>query len=91
MTIREIYNMIHNMKTIAVTIDEATLERIDGLLRSSGGRFRSRSEAVRRALRDLIARLERAEAEEREREIFRRHRGRIRRQAEALVREQARP
>ncbi len=44
---------------------------------------------IRQALQEFITRLERFAEEEREREIFRRHRSRLNRQAEALVREQA--
>jgi hypothetical protein len=44
---------------------------------------------VRQAVKDYLARLERLEEEEREREILRRHRARLKRQSAALVHEQA--
>lgn len=77
------------MKTIAVTIDEPTLERMDRLVRS---RIKgNRSAMIRMAIQDYIARLERAVEEEHERSVFQRHRKRLERQASALVREQAKP
>ena len=75
------------MKTIAIAIDEATLGRLDRL--RGRARSKNRSEIVRQAVKDYLARLERLEEEEREREILRRHRARLRRQAAALVRGQA--
>ena len=75
-----------DMKTIAITIDDDTLERVD---RISGGRSRSR--VIREAVKEYVARLERAAEEEREAAVIRRHRGRLAQQARALVRAQARP
>lgn len=83
--------MIPNMKTIAVTIDEGTLERIDRIMKGESAPWKSRSEIVRQALDEFISNLERTAEEEREREIFHRHRSRINRQAAALVKEQAKP
>ncbi len=77
------------MKTIAVTIDEATLSKIDQLVGSGHSSWSSRSAFVRNAAQDLLARLERRAEEERERRIFRQSRRRLEKQAEALVREQA--
>lgn len=74
------------MKTIAITIDDDTLERVDRL---GGGRNRSR--VIRQAVREYVARLERLAEEEREAAVIRRHRGRLARQARALVRAQAQP
>jgi metal-responsive CopG/Arc/MetJ family transcriptional regulator len=74
------------MKTIAITIDDDTLERVDRL---GGGRNRSR--VIREAVREYVARLERLAGEEREATVIRRHRGRLARQARALVRAQAQP
>jgi metal-responsive CopG/Arc/MetJ family transcriptional regulator len=82
-------NIFSNMKTIAVTIDEMTLERLDRIMAGDRGLWRSRSEAIREAVQELVVRIERQSEEEREREIFRRHRGLINRQAAALVKEQA--
>jgi Arc/MetJ-type ribon-helix-helix transcriptional regulator len=78
------------MKTIAITIDEGTLTQVERI-REEGGRRASRSEIVRRALRAYAGQIDRAREEEHEREVFRRHRGLLRRQADALVREQAEP
>jgi metal-responsive CopG/Arc/MetJ family transcriptional regulator len=77
------------MKTIAVTIDEPTLERMDRLVsaRARG----NRSALVRVAIQDYVSRLERAVEEEHERGVFQRHRKRLERQAAALVKEQAKP
>ena len=77
------------MKTIAVTIDEPTLERMDRLV---GARAtRNRSAMIRVAIQDYVTRLERAVEEEHERGVFQRHRKRLERQAAALVKEQAKP
>ena len=82
--------MILNMKTIAIIIDEDTLRRIDRL-RTQGGLVSNRSRLIREALREYVLRVERLGEEEREREIFRRHRKGLARQAAALVKEQAKP
>ena len=74
------------MKTIAITIDEHTLERVD---RIGGGRGRSR--VIREAVQEYVTRLENAAEQEREAEVVRRHRRRLAQQARALVREQAKP
>ena len=57
--------------------------------RAGAGRSANRSKVIRQAVAEYLARLERAEEEERERAVFRRHRTRIRREAAALVRVQA--
>jgi metal-responsive CopG/Arc/MetJ family transcriptional regulator len=77
------------MKTIAVTIDEPTLRRLDHFVGSQGAHWKSRSEVIRQAVQQFVARQERAAEEEREREIFRKHRARLSRQAAALLKEQA--
>lgn len=79
------------MKTIAMTIDEPTLKRIDSLMKSELVPWKSRSEVIRHAVQKLVKELERANEEEREREIFQRHGTRINRQAAALIKEQAKP
>lgn len=87
------------MKTIAVSIDEATLEAVERLTRRRGGgrppkRPRegpTRSEIVRLALHEFLERRERREREAEERRILHRHRGLLARQARALVAEQAEP
>jgi hypothetical protein len=45
---------------------------------------------IREAMKDYVVRMERLIEEEREREIFGRNRAQLRKQATALVREQAR-
>jgi metal-responsive CopG/Arc/MetJ family transcriptional regulator len=77
------------MKTIAVTIDEPTLKRLDRIVGMERVSLKNRSEVIRRAVQDFVGRLERMAEEEREREIFQRHRTRLNRQAAALVKEQA--
>jgi|GEM_PF-1897442 len=78
-----------NMKTIAVTVDEPALERMDKVVsaRSKG----NRSELARAAIKDYVNRLDRAAEEEHERDVFQRHRKRLERHAVALVKEQAKP
>lgn len=78
--------MMFDMKTIAITIDDDTLERVD---RIGGGRNRSR--VIREAVQEYVARMDRVAGEEREAAVIRRHRGRLAKQARALVREQAKP
>jgi metal-responsive CopG/Arc/MetJ family transcriptional regulator len=77
------------MKTIAITIDETALEQIDRVARKGSRKRANRSEVIRRAVEEYIARLERETEEERERAIFHRHRRQLRREALALVRQQA--
>jgi Arc/MetJ-type ribon-helix-helix transcriptional regulator len=78
------------MKTIAVTIDEATLRLLDDLV-STESRRRSRSALVRAAVREFAGRERRRQIEEREREIFRKRRKQLAREARLLVAAQARP
>ena len=88
------------MKTIAISIDEEALRRIDRLARelaaaeparAKGARGANRSKVVRAALQEYLARVDRQRQEGREREIFARNRRRLRLQAAALVEEQAKP
>src|SRR3989442_8016340 len=81
--------IVHNMRTIAITIEEHMLKAIDRLAQGEGSSNRSR--VIREALREYLLRVERLEEEVRETEIFRRHRGQLARQAAALVKEQAKP
>jgi metal-responsive CopG/Arc/MetJ family transcriptional regulator len=80
------------MKTIAITMDEPTLEALD---RMAGGRRRrgepgpSRSELVRRAVQEFIARQAQLERESCDRRAITQHRDLLARQAAALVAEQA--
>ncbi|MEW6368296.1 MAG: ribbon-helix-helix protein, CopG family [Acidobacteriota bacterium] len=75
------------MKTIAVSIDEASLERLDHL--AAAGRRRRRSALVRIAVREYLDRAMKQDAESRESEILHRHRHRLARQAAALIKQQA--
>ena len=78
------------MKTIAVTVDEPTLQALEALTRQTG-RPRSRSAVVREAVCDLAER-RRSEAQDTtEREILHRNRKRLALEARALVRQQAKP
>ncbi len=77
------------MKTIAITIDENVLQRIDQFVAGGRTTYRNRSQIIRQAVEEYLERLERLAEEEREREIFQRHSRRLARQAAALVKEQA--
>jgi len=74
------------MKTIAISIDDDTLARVDRI-----GGSRKRSRLIRDAVRQYLAHVERLAEEEREASVLRRHRARLARQARALVRAQGRP
>jgi Arc/MetJ-type ribon-helix-helix transcriptional regulator len=78
------------MKTIAVTVDDSTLKLLDELT-AGEPRRRTRSALVRAALRDFAERRHRRIIAEREREIFRRNRKLLAREARLLIGEQARP
>ena len=71
------------MKTIAITIDERLLARMDRL---GGG---NRSLVVREAVAQYVTRREREATEAEEDAVLRRHRRRLSREAAALVRGQA--
>lgn len=77
------------MKTIAISIDEATLRLLDELAETSS-RHRNRSALVRTALREFAERERKHEIEAKEGEGFRKHRKRLARQARMLIAEQAR-
>ena len=77
--------MISNMRTIAITIEDDVLERVDRLA------SKNRSKAIRQAVREYVVRLEQEAQDAREAAIVRRHRSRLARQARALVRAQAKP
>jgi Arc/MetJ-type ribon-helix-helix transcriptional regulator len=82
-----LYDMICNMKTVAVTLDAATLAALDRL--TSEPARRSRSAVVRQAVLALSERTLTMEREDREAKILRVHRAKLGRQAKALIREQA--
>jgi metal-responsive CopG/Arc/MetJ family transcriptional regulator len=76
------------MKTIAISIDEPMLAALDRLARK--GRVRGkRSELVREALAEFLARRETLQQEAHERAVIAKHRVLLARQAKALVAEQA--
>lgn len=89
------------MRTIAISIDESSLAAVDRIAAtravparggvSSGSRRANRSAVIRLALRGFILTRQKQERDERERVILKAHRERLRRQAEALVAEQAQP
>jgi len=81
------------MKTIAITIDEPTLKRIAKLALAGGrrGKRLTRSELIRTALHDFLRRHDQNEREAHERKLFARHKGRLDRELEVLIREQAAP
>lgn len=76
-----------NMKTIAISIDEASLAALDRLAR--GGR--NRSELVRQAVAELVKRLERERRETVERRALGRSRKALSRETAALVAAQEKP
>lgn len=78
------------MKTIAITIDDDTLKRVDRLARTHRGE-RNRSHVIRQAVREYVRRVEQMSEDEREARIVKQHRARLSRQARALVRQQAKP
>lgn len=78
------------MKTIAISIDEPTLRTLDLLVLK--GRVRGkRSELVREAVAEFLARREGQEQEAREQVAIARHRVLLARQAKAMVAEQTKP
>ena len=79
----------YNMKTIAITMEETALQQIDRIAKRGGKKRANRSEVIRRAVEEYIARLERQAREERDEEIIRRNYRKLNRQAAALIRQQA--
>ena len=77
------------MKTIAFTIEEHLLERVDRLAALKKVTTSNRSKIIRQAVAEFVEQREKQEEEERERELFHRHQQRLARQATALVKEQA--
>ncbi|PYS43448.1 MAG: hypothetical protein DMG14_00840 [Acidobacteria bacterium] len=76
------------MKTITLTIKENTLRRIDAIVGRTGRFGANRSQFIRDAICNQLARIEKEEEEKREREIFKRSRSKLRRQALVLIKEQ---
>ncbi len=79
------------MKTIAITIDDQTLNSIEEILKSSPARGKSRSRITREAIKDFVAREQQQKREARERKILNKQRNRLACQAQALISEQAKP
>jgi metal-responsive CopG/Arc/MetJ family transcriptional regulator len=84
------------MKTIAISIDESSLAAVDRLAlasgrRRSGRKTANRSEVIRQAVQEFLARRQRQEREEQDRRILAAHRDELERQAAALLAEQAEP
>lgn len=81
------------MKTIAISIDEAMLEAVDEFsadtARSAAGPKTNRSAVIRRAIGLLLEQEGRRQHEDEDARIFKARRDQLARQAEALVREQA--
>jgi metal-responsive CopG/Arc/MetJ family transcriptional regulator len=75
------------MRTIAVSIDEPTLRKLDRI--ATAQKTRRRSAVVRAALAEFISRREQAEREESERQAYAKHRDLLARQVRALVADQA--
>ena len=84
-----LHDNLSYVKTIAITIDELTLKKVDCLVTDPQFSFKNRSDVIRRAVEQFVNSLA-CEAEERETEVFRRHKRRLNRQAVALVKEQVR-
>jgi metal-responsive CopG/Arc/MetJ family transcriptional regulator len=78
------------MKTIAISIEESMLERIDRIAYRKG-RSANRSRLIRDAIREHLLHLEKTREEEHEREVFKLHKDKLRRQAVALIKEQSKP
>jgi metal-responsive CopG/Arc/MetJ family transcriptional regulator len=78
------------MKTIAISIDEPTLGALDRLAQKERVRGK-RSELVREALVEFLARRQALERETIERAAISKHRSLLARQAKAMVAEQAKP
>ena len=79
------------MKTIAITIGEDMLQRIDEITGDNRQAAGNRSQFIREAIKEHIARIQKIAEEEREREIFKRNRSKLHREALALIKEQAKP
>ena len=76
------------MKTIAVTIDETTLNLLDELA-TSFSRHQNRSALVRIAVREFAEREQKRKNEAHDSEILHKHKKLLARQARALIAEQA--
>lgn len=79
------------MKTIAITIEDEALRELDRVARSAGPLKANRSEIVRRAVDEYLARVARRTREEKDDMIIHEHHKKLNRQARSLVRGQAKP
>jgi metal-responsive CopG/Arc/MetJ family transcriptional regulator len=75
--------MTNDMRKIAITLDQETLDLLDRIEGSSPTRFPDRSAVVRAAIRSY--------AQERERLAIRENRRMLEKQLRAMVRESAKP
>ena len=83
-----------DMRTIAISIEEASVAAVDRLAqaagrRRGGGKKGNRSEVIRQAVREFLARRRKQEREERDRQVLSAHRDEIGSQGASLVAEQA--
>ena len=79
---------VHDMNTIAITLDEPTLGLVDWLIADEHSPYESRSELIRTAVQLFAKALEREFEEKREAEIVHRHRRRLNLQAAVLINQQ---
>ena len=79
--------MVDNVKTIAVNVDEETLDLVDELT-SSSDRYTSRSALVRAALAGYVARERQLRLEDRDRRVIQAHREALAEELTALVADQ---
>ena len=77
------------MKTIAITVDDDTMDLLEEL-QGSSDKFRSRSALVRAVIREYSASRHRRLEEEREREIVQQNKELLDKELKALVEQQAR-
>ena len=93
----KISSIFIDVKTIAISIDIETLDGLERIARaaprdpSSRRRRSNRSEIVRLALAEFVARRDRHDREERDRKAIGANRARLRREEKALIAEQAQP
>ena len=77
------------MRTIAITIEEDTLKSLKEIAEKSPRGPKNRSRIIRMAISEFVAKERQRLREAQEREIFKKHRTRLARQARALISEQA--
>jgi metal-responsive CopG/Arc/MetJ family transcriptional regulator len=77
------------MRTIAISIDDHTVGELDGIVAASTDPRLSRSQLVRAALADFLAKHAREKREARDREAYAAHANELQREAAALIEDQA--